>query len=117
MAKGCFTWYGSWKQPICYYFSKSGLSKIVLKQIITEVITALQSIGLNVVSIVCDQNSNNRSAYNLLTHDTNSSYIRNGQEYRLRGFEVNGQEVIPLFDVPRLIKGMRDSFFGWKCTI
>jgi hypothetical protein len=40
---------------------------------------------------------------------TQDDYARRNEEFRGLGFEVDDQDVLPLFDVPYLLKGLRNS--------
>lgn len=68
-----------------------------------------QSVGLHVIATVCDQGSANQAAINLLLKDTNAIYQRKNEENQNFGFLVDGTEVVPLFDVPHLLKGLRNN--------
>jgi len=59
--------------------------------------------------LVCDQASTNVAAINKLRAETNAKYLHLGQENRLFGFEINNQEIIPLFDPPHLLKCLRNN--------
>ena len=50
-----------WKQPIGYFLSAGPIKASVLQTLTKSCITKLQAIGLNVVALICDQGSNNRS--------------------------------------------------------
>ncbi|KAF2903779.1 hypothetical protein ILUMI_02385 [Ignelater luminosus] len=66
-----------WKQTIAYYFTAHSISTISLKNIIVEIISNLQQIGLKVVATVCDQGTTNRAALSQLcaeNKDRPSSY-------------------------------------------
>ncbi|KAK9728842.1 Transposase protein [Popillia japonica] len=52
-----------WKQPVAYYFSKGGVGSTKLKQYLTEVIVAIQNVGLRIVATVCDQFQSNCKVY------------------------------------------------------
>lgn len=99
----------NYKQPIAYSFSKGTTPKIDLKCLIKNIITELQKCGLKVIATVCDQGSTNVSAINSLVQDTHTQYIRSKKEWKNEMFEVNGDIIIPLFDPPHLIKGIRNN--------
>ena len=50
-----------WKQPLGYFLSSGPIKSTILKVLTKECIGKLEKTGLNVVAIVCDQGSNNRS--------------------------------------------------------
>lgn len=68
------------------------------------------------MSVVCDQASVNRSAIKKLYEETQAYYARNGQENKNFGFEVDGEEVVPIYDVPHLLKCMRNILFDNTVT-
>lgn len=98
----------NFKQPIAYYFTNC-LKKTELKKLIKTVIRHAQDAGLIIVDTVCDQSTVNVSAINELVDDTKRAYLRTGREWRYDSFSVNGRKIIPLFDTPHLIKGIRNN--------
>ena len=68
--------------------------------------------GLNVIGTVCDQGSNNAKAIKLLLEETEEMRIRKNEENRCFGFSVLDREVIPLYDVPHLFKGLRNNLLN-----
>ena len=50
-----------WKQPLGYFLSSAPIKPTVLKSLTKECIAKLEKTGFNVVAIICDQGSNNRS--------------------------------------------------------
>lgn len=97
------------KQPVAFYLTTSNMNGLKLAKIIKEVIEAVQSTGLTVISTVCDQAPTNVAALNRLRQETNTKYMKKEKENRLFGFEINDKEIIPLFDVPHLLKGLRNN--------
>ena len=81
--------------------------------------TACQSIGVHVVSTVCDQMSTNCAAISALREKSRRDAALKGEEFRGFGFRVN-DEIIPIFDPPHLIKGLRNNLhlhdvcFSWQ---
>lgn len=98
----------NFKQPIAYYFT-SCLKKTELKNIIKTVIRHAQDSGLIIINTVCDQSTVNVSAINELIDETKASYLRKGVEWRYDCFSIKGRKIIPLFDTPHLIKGIRNN--------
>jgi hypothetical protein len=45
---------------------------------------------------------------------TNQECVRAGVENCYFGFLVNGEEVVPLYDVPHLFKGIRNNLLNMK---
>lgn len=107
MARGI---HRKWKQPIAYYFNEGGMKADRLVSVFKEVISKCQSIGLLVRTTVCDQGAPNVKAIKYLLQETEEKK-RKGQENKYFGFIVGGQEIIPLYDVPHLLKGIRNNFF------
>lgn len=109
-----------WKQPVAHFFTEYGMSAADLQRNIKDVISACQKIGLHVVATVCDQMSSNVKAITNLRKYSREKALRRGEEYRSVGFQINEEEVIPLFDPPHLIKGLRNNLlehdvsFKWK---
>lgn len=95
------------KQPVAFYFTNSEMNSIKLSVIIKDVITAVQSTGLIVISTVCDQAPSNVAAINNLIRETNIKYLKTEKENCI--FEINNKEIIPIFDVPHLLKGLRNN--------
>ncbi|XP_050314966.1 uncharacterized protein LOC126749338 [Anthonomus grandis grandis] len=106
MLKGVFK---QWKQPICYTFSAGPTRSIAIKQLIVEMIKECQQINLEIVATVCDQGSGNSAAINMLLEETKKMFLKKQEENQNIGFIVNNQEVIPLFDTPHLMKGLRNN--------
>ena len=117
MIRGVFR---KWKQPIAYFFTEHGMSTADITRNIKEIVTACQHIGLHIVGTICDQMSTNVKAIENLKQDSKARALRIGKEFRLTGFEINGEEIIPLYDPPHLIKGLRNNLlehdvsFQWK---
>jgi hypothetical protein len=100
---------GKWKQPIGYFFTSGGASADQLAMRAREVMKAAQDCGINIVATVCDQASANMGAIRTLISTTQADHARRSVEYRGLGFEINHQDVQPLFDVPHLLKGLRNN--------
>lgn len=88
------------KQPVVYYFTKSGMKTSDLVLLLKEVIRAVQAIGLKIIATVCDQAWTNVAAISLLFQETTEYYNRKSEEKRSLGFEIDGQEIVPLYDPP-----------------
>lgn len=106
MFRGCRK---KFKQPVAFYHTTSGMKSITLSSIIKDVIEAVQSTGLTVVSTVCDQAPTNVAAINRLQKNTLEIYKNKNQEYAGFGFEIVGHDIVPLYDVPHLLKGLRNN--------
>lgn len=99
----------SFKQPVSYMLANNSVKSVNLSIAIRDVIIAVQSTGLKVVAIICDQAQTNESAINILMKETEDSYLRLNIQKKNFGFEVGDNEIIPLFDAPHLLKGIRNN--------
>lgn len=109
----------NYKQPLAYTFCKGTTSKGDLKLLIKNIISELQQCGFYVLATVCDQGTTNVSAINELIEERRVDYIRKNLNFKHQIFEVNGKEIIPIFDTPHLIKGIRNNLItkNLKCII
>lgn len=113
MARGI---HKKWKQPLAYYFNSGGMKAPQIVQCLRDVVRAAGAAGLTVVSTVCDQASPNTTAIKMLYQATNREFALTEQENRLFGFSIDQVEIVPLFDIPHLLKGIRNNFFAHtKC--
>ena len=87
-----------WKQIISYYFmSKAGFDKDLLKKIVEENLEAVFRAGFRVVATVCDGAGINRGLATELGVSKTSPM-----------FEFSGNKLAFLFDVPHIIKLIRN---------
>ncbi|KAI4468158.1 transposase protein [Holotrichia oblita] len=76
--------------------------------------------GISKIATICDQHSTNTAAINYLKEQTSRVYGLVGEENKNLGFVIDGQEIIPLYDAPHLLKGIRNRLmeakakFVWK---
>jgi len=105
-----------WNQPIGFYRTDTGMSSPEISVTIKAAIRSMKDAGFRVVATVCDQGSCNGPAYNALKAETKAKYIRRGKECRTLGFEIDDEEIIPLFDSPHLIKCFRNNFLEKDVT-
>lgn len=111
-----------WKQPIGFFFVTTGMKSPELAKNIKKAIRLARSIGLIVVATVCDQYSSNSAALSSLMKESREHSLRHGTEYRNTSntFIVDGSVVFIVYDVPHLLKGLRNNFldatvtFMWK---
>lgn len=97
---------------MAYYFSSGNLSSAEIAKNLKLVIRTLEEIGLVVTATVCDQGSPNVAAINAVVRETQQKLVRQGRADEvsgLFGFTVTGREIIPLYDTPHLLKGMKLS--------
>jgi hypothetical protein len=97
---------GSWKQPVAYYFSEAATNSVVLATLIKEVVGALKGVGLIIAATVCDMGQNNLAALRHL-----------GDTYREPYFDVDGERVFTLYDVPHLLKCFRNLFLKYNVAV
>lgn len=105
-----------WKQPVYYNFVNGATKHMDLVTIIKLIIRKCHSIGLNVVSTICDQGASNQAAINYLVKQTQEEYKRAGKDMSEYIFEVDGKKIIPLFDVPHLFKGIRNNLLKYPLS-
>lgn len=96
------------KRPIAYYFANC-LNKFELKTKSKLVIEECFKCGLIILNTVCDQSSVNVSAITELVQETKANYLRKGKEWRQEVMRFKGHVVVPLYDTPHLIKGIRNN--------
>lgn len=106
----------NYKQPVAYTFCSGSTSSMELSRLLKEVIKELHSAGLTVLATICDQGTTNVSAINTLIKQTKEKYLRKNEEYYRDTFEVEDQEVIPLYDTPHLMKGIRNNLINKNLT-
>lgn len=97
------------KQPVTYIYKSSKSKSWELVKLIKLVISKVQQTGLKVVAVVCDQGTTNMSAINILLKQTRESYLKEGKEWKGGFFHMNSQEIVPIFDPPHLMKGVRNN--------
>lgn len=104
-----------WKLPLAYYFNAGGMkvdnSAVCLKGVIREV----KGAGLKVIGAICDQASANVKAIRTLYEGTQRIFISSGQENRNFGFLIDDEEVVPVYDPPHSLKGIRNNLFDNDC--
>lgn len=100
---------GKWKQPVLYQFVQSAAQAAQIMKTIKDIVKAAASSGLNVIATVCDQGTNNTSAINKLIEDT---VVLRGWQFKTDCFEVDGKRIIPFYDPPHLLKGIRNNLLA-----
>lgn len=65
---------------------------------------------------MCDQSTVNVGAINDLLSEEKARYQRRGMECIKDVFLVQGQEIIPVYDVPYLLKGLRNNLLTKDMT-
>lgn len=105
-----------WKQPIYYNFVNGATKKDDLVRILKDIVRKCHSIGLNIVATICDQGSNNQRAIKKLIEETKETYNRRNIQFLGSHFEIDSRNIIPLFDVPHLFKGIRNNLLKHQAT-
>lgn len=90
--------YFTWKLPIAYFLSHTGVKGETLAKLIKDVISRLQKCNVLIKCIVCDQGSGNRSAMKFL-----------GVSHQHPHFFVENTKIFGIYDTPHLIKSVRNN--------
>lgn len=101
MARGVAS---NWKQPLAYFFYNSAAPSEEIKEILFETVRKLTAIGFNVTGVVSDQGSNFRKLVNKILKVSPENIF----------FYVDNVKLIYMFDVPHLLKSMRNNFFTYN---
>ena len=99
-----------WKQPVCFTFCEGTTSTAHLVRMLKNVIRQVRTTGLKIVATVCDQGATNRAAINQLLHET----LVHNPNNRYCGFLIDDVEIVPLYDCPHLLKGIRNNLLVKK---
>ena len=88
-----------WKQPIGYFLSSGPIRAKTLQSLTRSCISKVTETGLNVVALVCDQGSNNRSFIQHLEKVTiNRPYLK-----------YENRKIFLFYDPPHLLKNVRNN--------
>ena len=88
-----------WKQPVGYFLSSGPIKATILRSLTKQCIDKIDKTGLNVVALVCDQGSNNRSFIQQLKKVTiEKPFIMHGNKH-----------VLVFYDPPHLLKNVRNN--------
>ncbi|KAG6438721.1 hypothetical protein O3G_MSEX000173 [Manduca sexta] len=101
-----------YKQPIAYSFCSGTTKTADLKILLKSIIKKVQTTGLKVVATVCDQGATNLAALNQLVDDTKKKYLMKNEEFRGGFFEVDDIKIVPIYDPPHLIEGVRNNLLN-----
>ena len=88
-----------WKQPVGYFLSSGPIKATILRSLTKQCIDKIDKTGLNVVALVCDQGSNNRS------------FIQHPEKVIIeRPYIMHGnKQVFVFYDPPHLLKNVRNN--------
>lgn len=95
--------FSNWKIPFSFYVSAGPTKGPLLADLMKEVLQKLFEIKLVPRAIVSDQGSNNRAAYSSLGGTKQTPF-----------FFLNSKKIYFIFDVPHLIKSLRNNFSNIK---
>ncbi|KAH9645396.1 hypothetical protein HF086_000014 [Spodoptera exigua] len=98
----------NYKQPVAYYFTQN-LNKIELKNVIKDVIRKVFATGLKILATVCDQCTTNVGAIESLITESKEMFLRKGKIWRNDFIVFNNEKIVPLYDVPHLLKRLRNN--------
>ena len=88
-----------WKQPVAYFLTSGPIQATKLQSLAKDCIRKLTEVGLNVVTLVCDQGSNNKSFLQTLEK------VSITRPY----MEVDGRKIFIFYDPPHLLKNVRNN--------
>lgn len=97
-----------WKIPIAY-FLVNGLSAELKRNLIVQVLVAVNKTGAKVVSLICDGPSTNISVLKLL-----GSCLDNPQNLQTFPHPVTGENIVAFLDSPHMLKLVRNTFGALK---
>ena len=100
MVRGLST---KWKQPLGHFFTGHTVNSATLKQMVKRAVSLLESIGLTVLALVCDQEASHRTLYNSLGSTNEKPWF----------LSENGNKVYLLFDLPHIIKNLRNNLMNY----
>ena len=96
-----------WKQPVGHFFTGTSVNANVLKSMIITLLTKLESIGLRVAAIVCDQEICHRICLEGL----------GATAARPKFTTENGNDVYTMYDPPQLVKNLRNNMLRYDILI
>ncbi|XP_025161359.1 uncharacterized protein LOC112590045 isoform X2 [Harpegnathos saltator] len=105
MLRGLYT---GWKMPISYNFCCKQTNTAQLVRCIKEHVSKINDLGFHIVATVCDQGSSNMAAIKELLLRTDMKR-KSSERTQSQTFEVGQYVIVPLYDGPHLIKGVRNN--------
>jgi len=96
-----------WKQPVGHFFIGTTVKAELLREMLHTVVTKLESIGLHVVAIVCDQQVSHRSLFSLLGVSIEQPWFSSS----------NGSRIYAMFDMPHIMKNLRNNFMNYDIVV
>ena len=92
----------NWRQPVAYFLVTESCGPTQLHTILDDALLHLESLGLNVVSVVSDQGSNFLKLVASLGVSPYHPY-----------FEMRGTQCFTIFDPPHLLKSIRNNLMKY----
>ena len=88
----------NWKQAVGYFLSSGPMKSDIIKSALLNCIDKVESVGLNVKVIICDQGSNNQSLVKSLgATEAKPTFLHNSSIYHI------------MYDPPHLFKNIRNN--------
>lgn len=102
-------------ESLAYYHNEGCMKTDMLAKVIKEVVRFCHDAGLVVKSMTRDQEFTNVAAINRLYEETREYFIGKGEDNRLFDVLIGGEEIVPKYDTPHLMKRIRNNFH--KCMV
>ena len=96
-----------WKQPVGHFFIGNSVQASVLGKMLKALISKLESLGLIVAAIVCDQEASHRSCLTSLKVTTENPFLQSD----------NGNTIFVMHDPPHLMKNVRNNLLTYDFVI
>ena len=93
----------NWKQPVAYYFVNESCSSETVKEKLTDVISKLENIVLNVLGVVSDIGSN----FQKFVHELGITPAN-------LWFMHNSKKIFFIFDTPHIIKAIQNNLMNYN---
>ncbi|KAL4126559.1 hypothetical protein QTP88_010780 [Uroleucon formosanum] len=93
--------YINWKIPLSYYFTGSGVKGDSLVLIIKECVQKILELGFLPSAIICDQGTQNRRMFSILGGSENEPFAM-----------ICDQKLFLIYDMPHLIKSVRNNLLN-----
>ncbi|XP_034232210.1 uncharacterized protein LOC117640087 [Thrips palmi] len=91
-----------WTFPIAYFLVSKTCPSTMLKLLLTDVVKALFSIGLNVLGSISDQGPTNVGAINQLKEESGDSIF----------YTIDDHKLVHLWDMPHILKNVRNNLLS-----
>jgi Transposase protein len=93
--------HAKWKQSVAYFLTHNTVQTADLASLITECIERVEQTGLNIRCIVCDQAATNTAAVKQLGFTESNPKLT---------AVVSSKQIHVIFDVPHIVKNVRNNF-------